>query len=105
MTPPVVLVALVGRLPDPPLDPSGSEARSKLRRELLHPEYHQQNLFQRVLNWLVRKIGTGLDQASQAPPLSTFMAMLIFVALALALAWLISRARPTARARTTRGRS
>ena len=97
MTPPVVLVDLVGRLPDPPLDPSGSEARSKLRRELVHPEYHQQNLFQRVLNWLIRKVGTGLDQASQAPPLSTFMAMLIFVALALALAWLVSRARHTAR--------
>jgi hypothetical protein len=102
VTPPVVLVTLVGRLPDPPLDPSGSEARSKLRRELLHPEYHQQNLFQRVLNWLIRKIGTGLDQASQAPPLSTFMAMLIFVALALALAWLISRARHTARAQDDR---
>ena len=33
---------------DPPLDPSGSEARAKLRRELLHPEYHQQNLLQRA---------------------------------------------------------
>ena len=102
MTPPLVLVALAARLPDPPLDPSGSEARSKLRRELLHPEYHQQNLFQRVLNWLVRKIGTGLDQAAQAPPLSTLMAMLIFVALALALAWLISRARHTAREKDDR---
>ena len=48
----VALVALVGRLPDPPLDPSGSEARSKLRRELLHPEYHQQNLIQEVFSWL-----------------------------------------------------
>ncbi len=102
MTPPLVLVALAARLPDPPLDPSGSEARSKLRRELLHPEYHQENLFQRVLNWLVRKIGTGLDQAAQAPPLSTLMAMLIFVALALALAWLISRARHTAREKDDR---
>jgi hypothetical protein len=90
------LVALVGRLPDPPLDPSSSEARSKLRRELVHPEYHQQNLFQQVLDWLIRKVGGGLDRASQAPPLSTLMAMLIFVALALALAWLVSRARRTA---------
>jgi hypothetical protein len=98
VTPPVVaLVALVGRLPDPPLDPSGAEARSKLRRELLHPAYHQQNLFQQVVSWLFRKVGGGLDRASQAPPLSTFMAMLVFVALALALVWLISRARNTAR--------
>jgi hypothetical protein len=92
-----LLVALVGRLPDPPLDPSGSEARSKLRRELVHPEYHQQNLFQQLLDWLIRKVGGGLDRASQAPPLSTLMAMVVFVALALALAWLVSRARRTAR--------
>ena len=98
VTPPLVaLVALVGRLPDPPLDPSGSEARSKLRRELLHPEYHQQNLIQEVFSWLMRKVGSGLDRASEAPPLSTFMAMLVFVALALGLAWLVSRARHTAR--------
>jgi hypothetical protein len=100
VTPPVAAtVALVGRLPDPPLGPSGSEARSKLRRELLYPEYHQQNLFQQVFSWLLRKVGSGLDRASQAPPLSTLMAMLIFVALALALAWLVSRARHTARAK------
>ena len=95
MTP--ALVPLVRRLPDPPLDPSGSEARSRLRRELLHPEYHQQNLLQQLLDWLGRKIGGVLDRASQAPPLSTFMAMVLFVALALALAWLASRARRTAR--------
>jgi hypothetical protein len=82
---------------DPPLDPSGSEARSKLRGELVHPEYHQQNLFQQVLGWLIRKVGGGLDRASQAPPLSTLMAMLILVALVLALVWLVSRARSTAR--------
>ena len=82
---------------DPPLDPSGSEARSKLRNELLHPEYHQQNLLQEILGWIERKVTSGIDAASQAPPLSTLMAMLIFVALALALAWLVSRARRTAR--------
>ncbi len=104
MTPAVVaLVGLLGRLPDPPLDPSGSEARSKLRRELVHPEYHQQNLFQEVLNWLLRKVDNGLSRASQAPPLSTLMAMLILVALALALAWLVSRARHTARERDEKG--
>ena len=91
-----LLAALAGRLPDPPLDPSGSEARSKLRGELLHPEYHQQNLFQQVMDWLLRKVSGGLGRASHAPPLSTLMAMVIFVALAAALAWLVSRARFTA---------
>jgi hypothetical protein len=88
---------LAGLLADPPLDPSGAEARSQLRRELLHPEYHQQNLLQELMRWLMRKLGGGLDRASQAPPLSTFMAMVAFVLLVLALGWLLSRARRTAR--------
>ncbi len=99
MTP---LSAWAARLPDPPLDPSGSEARSKLRRELLHPEYHQQNLLQEILRWLSRKVGGGLDRASQAPPLSTFMAMLILVALVALLVWLGSRARRTAQEKDQR---
>ncbi|QIG41714.1 DUF4129 domain-containing protein [Nocardioides anomalus] len=81
---------------DPPLGPSGDEARSALRRELLRPEYHDQNVFLRILDWLQRKVGSGLDQAQQAPPLSTFMAMVVFLLLAFALAWLVSRARRTA---------
>ena len=81
---------------DPPLDPSGSEARSKLRDELLHPEYHQQNVLQEVLRWLEREVNRGLDRASQASPLSTLATMVIFVALVAALAWLASRARRTA---------
>jgi hypothetical protein len=90
---------LVLLLPDPPLDPSGSEARSKLRRELLRPEYHNQNVIQQVLEWINRKVNSGLNQASNAPQLSTLMAMVVFVALALALGWLVSRARRTARDR------
>jgi hypothetical protein len=85
--------------PDPPLDPSGPEARAELRRELLRPEYHEQNLLQRLIEWVTREVSRGIDQASQAPPLSTFMAMVVFVALALALGWLASRARRTARDR------
>ena len=93
------MTPLVLLLPDPPLDPSGSEARSKLRRELLRPEYHDRNLIQQVIDWVNRKVSSGLDQASQAPQLSTLMAMVIFVALALVLGWLVSRARRTARDR------
>jgi hypothetical protein len=90
------------RLPDPPLDPSGAEASAELRRELLHPEYHQQNLIQEVFTWVERKVNGGLDRVAQAPPLSTLAAMVIFVGLALALAWLASRARRTARTRDER---
>lgn len=93
------MTPLVLLLPDPPLDPSGGEARSKLRRELVRPEYHDQNVLQRIFDWVLRKVSSGIDQASQAPPLSTFMAMVVFVGLAAGLAWLLSRARRTARDR------
>lgn len=82
---------------DPPLDPSPEEAESLLRRELLKPEYHDQNLLQRILTWIDRQVGKGLDAASDAPPLSTFAAMVVLVLLVGALAWLMTRARATAR--------
>jgi hypothetical protein len=82
---------------DPPLLPSPDEARSKLRRELLRPEYNDQNLFERLISWLERQLGKGLDAASDAPPLSTLAAMVILVGLVGLLAWLLSRARRTAR--------
>jgi hypothetical protein len=82
---------------DPPLDPSGAEGRSRLRRELLRPEYHEQNLLQRVLDRVAEQVDDALGQASGAPALSTLMSMVIFVALALALGWLVSRARRTVR--------
>jgi hypothetical protein len=83
---------------EPPLDPSGDEARSQLRRELVYPEYHERNVFEQVLNWLDRMVSSLIDGASKAPPLSTFAAIVAFLLLALALAWLLSRARRTPRA-------
>ena len=53
---------------EPPLDPSGEEARSLLRRELLHPEYHQDNLVLRLVNWLSRLLDRGLTEARELPP-------------------------------------
>lgn len=82
---------------DPPLDPSPEEAESLLRRELLRPEYHDQNLLQRILTWLDRQVDRGLDAASGTPPLSAFAAMLVLVLLVGALVWLVTRARVTAR--------
>ena len=46
---------------EPPLDPSGDEARSLLRRELVHPEYHERNVFEQVLNWIDRLLN-GADR-------------------------------------------
>jgi hypothetical protein len=78
---------------EPPLVPSPDEARSRLRRELLRPEYHEQDLLQRLLVWLGRQIDRGLAAAAQTPPLSALVAMALGLALVLALVWLTSRVR------------
>ena len=93
----MITVATRLGLAAPPLDPSGDEARSWLRGELLHAEYHQQNALERLLGGLQRLLERGLDAAAQAPPLSTFAALVVFLLLVTALAWLLSRARRTAR--------
>lgn len=94
----VIMGAVASLVAATPLDPSPDEARSWLRRELLHPEYHQQNLVEQLISWLERQVGRGLDAAAGAPPLSTFAAMVVFLLLAASLAWLASRARRNARA-------
>jgi len=85
-------------LPDPPLDPSGDEARSALRRELLKPDYYEGNLIQRLLTWLQRQLEKGVGAAVDVPPLQAFAAMVVGVLLIGALIWLAGRARASARA-------
>ena len=78
---------------EPPLTPDGDEARSLLRRELLHPDYHQDNLVLRLLDWLSRLLDRGLGAARDAPPLSVFAAMLFGLLLVAAVFWLVGTAR------------
>jgi hypothetical protein len=87
-----------GYLAEPPLTPSGDEARSLLRRELLRPEYHQDNLILRLIEWLQRVLDRGLTAARETPPLTTFAAMLVGLLLVAAIVWLVSRARRAGRA-------
>lgn len=82
---------------DPPLDPTGAEGRSLLRRELLSPEYHEQSLLERLRTWLERQIDGGVNGASDTPALQTFAAMLVVLLLVAALVFVLSRARRTAR--------
>jgi hypothetical protein len=89
----VILAVLVAR----PLDPSPDEARSLMRRELLKPEYYEDNVIQRLLDWLFRQIDRGIDAAINLPAANTFAAMLIGVLLVGGLVWLVSRAQRTAR--------
>ena len=94
----LLTAALVTARAEPPLDPSPDDASSLLRRELVRPEYHDRDVLQRLLDGLGRLVDGAVDAASGAPPLSTFAAMVAFLLLGLGLAWLLSRARRTARA-------
>lgn len=89
---------LLALLADPPLTPSPDEARSRVRRELLHPEYHDQNLLERVLTWVDRWLGRTLDAAAGTPPLSAAAAILVAVLLIVGLSLVVSRLRSTPRA-------
>lgn len=93
----MISAALLARLPsDAPLNPSPDKADSLLRRELLRPEYHDQNPMEQFLHWLQRQLDTALDKASSAPPLGWFGAIVVFLLVLLLLGWLVSRARHTA---------
>lgn len=91
---------MIARLPlEPPLVPTPDEGRSLLRRELLRPEYRQEDVVGRLLDWLRRVVLRTLDAASSAPPLSTFLAMVVGLLLLLVLLWLVTRTRTARTAR------
>ncbi|MFL6001781.1 MAG: DUF4129 domain-containing protein [Nocardioides sp.] len=83
-----------------PLDPSPDDARSWMQRELLDPEYHQQNVVERLITWVERQLGGGLATAGL---LSTAAAILVFLLLLGAFAWLLSRIQRTRRSRAAAG--
>jgi hypothetical protein len=96
------LLAAALRMGDPPLDPSGDEARSLLRRELAKPDYNDANLIERVERWIERLFADGADAARDLPPLGTFAAIVVALAVIVGIGLLVSRARRTARVRDER---
>ena len=96
----ILLLRALASPADAPLDPSPDQARSWLQRELLDPEYHQQNVVERLITWFERHIGGGLANAG---PLATAAAMLVFLLLLGALVWLLSRIQRNRRARSATG--
>jgi hypothetical protein len=90
------------RLADPPLDPSGDEARSLLRQELSKPEYNDTNPIERVERWIGRLFDDGVGTAIDVPALGTFAAIVVALLLVVGLGLLVSRARRTARVRSER---
>jgi hypothetical protein len=94
-----VLSRLTGTttLADPPLDPSGQEGRDALGRELAKPDYYTDDLLDRVAQWLQRLFGDGVEGAADTPAVSTFLAILVVIALLTGVLLLAGRARRTAR--------
>jgi len=88
---------VISLLVDRPLDPSPGEASSLLRRELLKPEYFEDNLVRRLIEWLDRLINEAMEAANDFSAVSTFAAMLVAVLLLGGLGWLITKARRSAR--------
>jgi hypothetical protein len=90
-------------LPGPPLDPSGEDGRALLRRELLHREYHTQNLVARLLDLLARLFDGATGRSTSLPWLSTLLALLVAVLLLVGLMLLLSRVRRDRRRRAGPG--
>ncbi len=89
------------RLADPPLQPGADDARSALRRELLKPEYNEQDLLQRVLDWIGRRITGTVDAASSTPPLTWFAITAIGLALVVGLVLLLRGVRGSGHERSS----
>ncbi|MBM9459637.1 DUF4129 domain-containing protein [Nocardioides sp. zg-536] len=92
--------AVLRGLLEPPLDPSGDEARHELRRELVKPEYQDTDVLDRLVRWLERLVGDGVDVAAGSRPLSVAVAVLVALALVAVVLLLVSRARGAARSGT-----
>jgi len=85
--------------PGPPLQPSGDEGRRLLRDELLHTEYHRQNVLQRILEWIWRRLEGGVGAATGTSWVATAVTMLVAALLLMGLVALLSRIRRDRRRR------
>lgn len=94
--------ALAGTLPtvlrDPPLDPSGDEARNALRRELIRPEYNDRDPVQLLLDWVEGLIDDTVTAASGAPTVAVAVTIMVALALLTVTMLLVSRTHRSARA-------
>jgi hypothetical protein len=87
---------------DPPLDPSGDEARRLLREELLHREYHRTDLWGRLLDWLGRIFRGGVDAASGSSTATALVTTIVVLVLVVALALVLTQLRRDRRGRRRR---
>jgi len=79
-----------------PLRPSPDDARDKLRRELLSPDYQRDDWLERLIDWLSSLFDDSVATASGVPWLTTFALIVILLLLAVGILALVSRARTSA---------
>lgn len=92
---------ILPRIAEPPLDPSGDDARSLLGRELAHPDYYDADIIDRLIGWLDRLVGDLGGAAESSPPLAVAVTILVALLLAAGVLLVVSRARHTARGERT----
>ena len=80
--------------------PSPDEARTRLGRELLRPEYHEEDLLGRVLGAIDRAFDRLLSATTSAPMGSVVLALIVGFALLAGLLWILTRLRRTGTARS-----
>lgn len=83
--------------------PSPDEARTRLGRELLRPEYHEEDLLGRVLGAIDRAFDRLLSATTSAPMGSVVLALIVGFALLAGLLWILTRLRRTGTARSAPG--
>jgi hypothetical protein len=86
-------------VPGPPLEPSGEEGRRLLREELVHSEYHRNDLWNRLLDWVGRLFRGGVDVASGSSVLTALVTIVVVLLLLVGLILLLSRVRRDRRRR------
>lgn len=88
------------RTATPDVDPE--QARSWLRRELIDPAYHQENLLQRLMRWAEEWIDRALASTSGLSSISFVGLLVVLLVLALVIAYSLSRFRRRADVRSRR---
>lgn len=83
--------------------PGPDEARERLGRELLRPEYHEEDLLQRLVDAVKRFFAQAVEGAAGLPLASVAAALVIGLVLVLVTAVLLSRLRSSGGRRGQRG--
>lgn len=82
---------------EPPLTPSGQQARAWLLAELSKPKYEKRGLLERVLGWIERALGKVVGAGGDVSWVPLLALTVAFAAFVIAVTWLVTRTRRTAR--------